>query len=159
VNAAHLSKTAMTVPSTADSEPAQFTRVLQHLHRQFQDRIRIDALCSVANMSARSLHRLFEKHTGDSVSEYLCKLRIGRACMRLAETDMPVSMIAYEVGLSNLANFNRQFRRIRRMTPSAYRRYFKHHARMPERTSRAELQIRPRSLESLSAAIRHSECP
>jgi len=77
----------------------------------------------------------------------------------LAETDMPVSMIAYEVGLSNLANFNRQFRRIRRMTPSAYRRYFKHHARMPERTSRAELQIRPRSLESLSAAIRHSECP
>jgi AraC-like DNA-binding protein len=159
VNAAHLSKTAMTVPSTADSEPAQFTRVLQHLHRQFQDRIRIDALCSVANMSARSLHRLFVKHTGDSVSEYLCKLRIGRACMRLAETDMPVSMIAYEVGLSNLANFNRQFRRIRRMTPSAYRRYFKHHARMPERTSRAELQIRPRSLESLSAAIRHSECP
>jgi AraC-like DNA-binding protein len=69
--------------------------------------------------------------------------------MRLAETDLPVSMIAYEVGLSNLANFNRQFRRARQMTPSAYRRSFKNRARMPEKTSRAELQVRPRSLESL----------
>jgi AraC-like DNA-binding protein len=152
VNAVNLSKTAMTVPSAEDSEPTQFTRVLQYLHQQFQEPIRIAALCSVANMSPRSLHRLFVKHTGDSVSEYLCKLRIGRACMRLAETDLPVSMIAYEVGLSNLANFNRQFRRVRQMTPSAYRRSFKQHALMPEKTSRAELQIRPRSLESLPAA-------
>jgi hypothetical protein len=68
--------------------------------------------------------------------------------MRLAETDLPISMIAYEVGLSNLANFNRQFRRIRQMTPSAYRRSFKQHTLMPEKTGRAELQVRPRSLES-----------
>jgi AraC-like DNA-binding protein len=153
VNAVNLSKTAMTVPSAEDSEPAQFTRVLQYLHRQFQEPIRIDALCCVGNLSARSLHRLFVSHTGDSVSEYLCKLRIGRACMRLAETDMPVSMIAYEVGLSNLANFNRQFRRTRQMTPSTYRRSFKHRARMPEKTSRAELQVRPRSLESLRKSL------
>ena len=154
VNAVSLSKTAMTVPSGAESEAAQFTRVLQYLHRQFQEPIRIAALCSVGNMSARSLHRLFVKHTGDSVSEYLCKLRIGRACMRLAETDLPVSMIAYEVGLSNLANFNRQFRRIRQMTPSAYRRSFQRHTLKPEKTSRAELQIRPRSLESMPTASR-----
>jgi AraC-like DNA-binding protein len=149
VNSVSLSKTAMTVPSAADSEPAQFTRVLQYLHQKFEEPIRIDALCKVGNMSARSLHRLFVKHTGDSVSEYLCKLRIGRACMRLAETDLPVSMIAYEVGLSNLANFNRQFRRVRQITPSAYRRTFKQHGLMPEKTGRAELQTRPRSLESL----------
>jgi AraC-like DNA-binding protein len=73
--------------------------------------------------------------------------------MRLAETDLPVSMIAYEVGLSNLANFNRQFRRVRQMTPSAYRRSFKHGARMPEKTSRAELQVRPKSLEGLRRAL------
>ena len=73
--------------------------------------------------------------------------------MRLAETDLPVSMIAYEVGLSNLANFNRQFRRTRQMTPSAYRRSFKNRARMPEKTSRAELQVRPKSLESLRRAL------
>ena len=152
VDAQNLSKTEMTVPRAEDGEPAQFTRVLQYLHGQFQGPIRIDTLCSVGNTSARSLHRLFVKHTGDSVSEYLCKLRIGRACMRLAETDLPVSLIAYEVGLPNLANFNRQFRRLQQMTPSAYRRSFKQRALMPEKTSRAELQIRPKSLERLPKA-------
>src|SRR5271163_3958800 len=147
VNAVNLSKTAMTVPSAADSEPAQFTRVLQYLHRQFQEPIRIDALCNVGNMSARSLHRLFVKHTGDSVSEYLCKLRIGRACMRLAETDMPVSMIAYEVGLSNLANFNRQFRRVRGITPSAYRRSFQQRGELQEISGTEGLLTRPYSLD------------
>jgi hypothetical protein len=39
------------------------------------------------------------------------------------------------------------------MTPSAYRRSFKHRARMPEKTSRAELQVRPKSLEGLRKAL------
>src|SRR5580658_2830876 len=147
VNAVNLSKTAMTVPSAEDSEPTQFTRVLQYLHQQFQEPIRIAALCSVANMSPRSLHRLFVKHTGASVSEYLCKLRIGRACMRLAETDLPVSMIAFEVGLSNLANFNRQFRRVRRITPSAYGRSFQQRGDLQEISGTEGLLTRPYSLD------------
>src|SRR6202044_2441046 len=149
----NLSKNAMTVPASGDGEPAQLTRMLNHLHKRFHEPISIHGLCKVGNISERSLHRLFVKHTGENVSEYLCKLRIGRACMRLAETDLPISMIAFEVGLSNLANFNRQFPRARQMTPSAYRRSFKHRARMPEKTSRAELQVRPKSLESLRRAL------
>jgi AraC-like DNA-binding protein len=140
-----LSKTGVTVPALSDAEPAQLTRVLNHLHKRFQEIILIDALCRVGNISPRSLHRLFVKHTGESVSDYLSKLRVGRACMRLAETDLPVSMIAGEVGLSNLANFNRQFRRVRQMTPTAYREYFQKHGELP---GGAEgVQVRPRSLD------------
>jgi AraC-like DNA-binding protein len=140
-----LSKAGVTVPAVSDAEPAQLTRVLNHLHKRFQEIVRIDALCRVGNISPRSLHRLFVKHTGESVSDYLSKLRVGRACMRLAETDLPVSMIAGEVGLSNLANFNRQFRRVRQMTPTAYREYFQKHGELP---GGAEgVQVRPRSLD------------
>ncbi len=120
----NLSKVALAVPVSADGEPAQLTRVLNHLHKGFQEPISIGGLCKVGNISERSLHRLFVKHTGESVSEYLSKLRIGRACMRLAETDLPISVIAFEVGLANLANFNRQFRRLRGVTPSSYRKSF-----------------------------------
>jgi len=142
-----LSKAGVTVPSSSDAEPAQLTRVLNHLHKRFQEPIRIDSLCRIGNISPRSLHRLFVKHLGESVSDYLSKLRIGRACMRLAETDLPVSMIAYEVGLSNLANFNRQFRRVRQMTPTAYREYFQKHGELPGDRNAEEIQIRPRSLD------------
>jgi AraC-like DNA-binding protein len=142
-----LSKAGVTVPTSSDAEPAQLTRVLNHLHRRFQEAIRIDALCRIGGISPRSLHRLFVKHTGESVSDYLSKLRIGRACMRLAETELPVSMIAYEVGLSNLANFNRQFRRVRKMTPTAYRDYFQKHKMLPGSAVGEGLQVRPRSLD------------
>jgi AraC-like DNA-binding protein len=145
--ATNLSKNAMTVPASIDSEPTQLTRMLNHLHKRFQESVSIHTLCRVGNISERSLHRLFVKHTGASVSEYLCKLRIGRACMRLAETDLPVSMIAFEVGLSNLANFNRQFRRVRGMTPSAYRRCFRQRGGLHEIPSAEGLLTRPYSLD------------
>jgi AraC-like DNA-binding protein len=150
--ATQLSKSATAVLAMSDTEPAQLTRVLNHLHKLFQEPIRIDALCRVGNISPRSLHRLFVKHTGESVSDYLSKLRIGRACMRLAETDLPVSMIAYEVGLSNLANFNRQFRRVRNTTPTEYREYFRKHGASPGGSIANELMIRPRSLDRRRSA-------
>jgi hypothetical protein len=67
--------------------------------------------------------------------------------MRLAETDLPVSMIAFEVGLSNLANFNRQFRRVRGITPSGYRRSFQQRRGAHESSGAEELFTRPYSLD------------
>jgi AraC-like DNA-binding protein len=145
--ATNLSKIAMTVPSSGDGEPVRLTRMLNHLHKRFQEHISIPGLCKIGNISERSLHRLFVKHTGESVSEYLCKLRIGRACMLLVETDRPVSMIAFEVGLPNLANFNRQFRRVRGITPSGYRKSFQQQGNQPEVPGAGELFTRPYSLD------------
>jgi AraC-like DNA-binding protein len=121
--------------------------MLNHLHKRFQEPISIPGLCRIGHISERSLHRLFVKHTGESVTEYLCKLRIGRACMRLAETDLPISMIAFEVGLPNLANFNRQFRRVRGITPSTYRKSFQQRGDLPETPGTEELLTRPHSLD------------
>jgi AraC-like DNA-binding protein len=40
----------------------------------------------------------------------------------LGELDENVVEIAYKCGFNNLANFNRQFRKIKNMTPSEYRK-------------------------------------
>jgi AraC-like DNA-binding protein len=146
-SATPLSKAGTIVPANSDAEPAQLTRVLNQLHKRFSEPLRIDALCRIGNISPRSLHRLFIRHTGESVSSYLSKLRIGRACMRLGETDLPVNLIAQEVGLPNLANFNRQFRRLRQLTPTAYREYFRIHGTSPGRSVAEDLLTRPPSLE------------
>jgi AraC-like DNA-binding protein len=56
-------------------------------------------------------------------------------------------MISFEVGLSNLANFNRQFRRVRGMTPSGYRKSFQQRGDLNELFSIEELSTRPYSLD------------
>jgi hypothetical protein len=67
--------------------------------------------------------------------------------MLLVETDRPVSMIAFEVGLPNLSNFNRQFRRLRGITPSDYRKSFQRQGNQHEVPGTGELFIRPYSLD------------
>jgi hypothetical protein len=99
---------------------------------------------------------LFVRHLGENVSEYLGRLRIGRACMLIAETDRPIRVIAAEAGFPNLSNFNRRFLETRRMTPTDFRRFVVEHGRMPESRPPADLSRRSPSLEAGTSAIRRT---
>lgn len=100
-------------------------RVLTHLHRHFEERIELEELAELAALSVSGLHRLFRKQTGQTVTEYLMHLRIGAAGAQLVATDLPISHIASDVGYGALANFNRQFRALKGMTPRDFRKTFR----------------------------------
>jgi AraC-like DNA-binding protein len=133
-------------PAGAD-EASQLNRILDVLHTRYAEPIRVEELCAAGNISARSLHRLFVRHLGENVSDYLGRLRIGRACLSLVETERPISLIAGESGFSNLANFNRQFRAARHMTPKEFRRFVARHGRVPDAPDLADVTRRSPSLE------------
>jgi AraC-like DNA-binding protein len=137
---------ATTRPETS-RESRQLNRILAVLHTQFAKTIRVEELCAAGNVSPRTLHRLFVRHLGENVSDYLGRLRVGRACMLLAETDRPINVIAAEVGFSNLSNFNRRFLATRHVTPRDFRRFVEKHGRMPDANVAADLTRRPPSLE------------
>lgn len=112
---------------TAHEETADRTRidrVLDHIHVHYADGISIDALAGIAALSPSGLHRLFRRHTRQTVSDYVMKLRIGEACALLSGSARPIAHIAGDVGYGALANFNRQFRALKGMTPRAYRQQF-----------------------------------
>jgi AraC-like DNA-binding protein len=48
------------------------------------------------------------------------EFRISVACKKLLLDDFSISEICYEVGFTNLSNFNRQFKKITGFTPSQY---------------------------------------
>ncbi len=100
-------------------------RILAHIHTHYQDEISIPELAGIAFLSVSALHRLFRRHTNTTVMHYVARLRVGEACSLLIGTDRPIAHIAEAVGYSNLANFNRQFRVIKMMTPRAFRAKFK----------------------------------
>ncbi len=130
---------------TAD-ESAQLNRILDVLHKRFAEPIGVQDLCAVGNMSERSLHRLLVRHLGENLTDYLGRLRIGRACMWLVETDRPIGVIAADAGFSNLSNFNRRFRNARHMSPKEFRRHYVKHGRMPD-LHEVDLTKRSPSLE------------
>jgi AraC-like DNA-binding protein len=112
------------VPQQVEGDRSRLDRVLMHLHQHYHERLSMERLAGIAALSPSGLHRMFKKHTQVTVSDYLISLRIGEACARLSATTQPIQHIAADVGYTSLANFNRQFLRLRGMTPRAYRASF-----------------------------------
>jgi AraC-like DNA-binding protein len=113
------------VPRPTEGSRSRIDRVLTHLHEHYAEPVSLPMLAEVAALSVSGLHRLFVKHTQTSIGAYVTGLRIGDACSRLSSTDQPIQHIADAVGYASLANFNRQFRAMRGMTPREYRSRFR----------------------------------
>jgi AraC-like DNA-binding protein len=99
-------------------------RVLDHIHAHYREQIAVETLADVAALSPSGFHRLFRRHTRLTVTDYVAELRIGQACALLVNSRKPIAHIADEVGYRNLANFNRQFRALKRLTPREFRGSF-----------------------------------
>lgn len=103
------------------SEDVRVERTLAYIHRHYDAYISIPELASLAALSVPALHRLFRRHTRLTVSDYIARLRIGKACSLLVSTSKPLSVIAAKVGYTNTGDFTRQFLALRKRTPCEFR--------------------------------------
>jgi AraC-like DNA-binding protein len=123
---APLSSPAITAKAAADGEDARIAPVLTYLHANYADpALSVAALARRVHMSLSTLHRQFRRHTRMSVTDYVSQLRIGRASALLIGGDRPVAHIADEAGYRNLANFHRQFKAMKGVTPRAFRQSYR----------------------------------
>lgn len=111
-------------PSVPDHKDSRIDRVLEHIHTNYRDEIRVETLARIATLSRSAFHRMFTRHTRLTLSAYVMRLRIGEACAMLVADDRPIGFIAEAAGYRSLANFNRQFRMLKGQTPREYRDCF-----------------------------------
>jgi len=83
--------------------------------------LRLDEIADRANMNTSAFCRYFKKSTSKTFSHALNEIRIGFACKRMINSDMPISAVAFECGFNNISYFNRLFKKIKRVTPQKYR--------------------------------------
>lgn len=121
-NAAPLATPQAPLPLGADR--ARIDRVLDHIHLNYAAGLSLPALAGIAALSESGLHRMFKRHTRQTITAYVTALRIGEACALLSGTARPIAHIAADVGYDSLANFNRQFKAAKAMTPRQYRARF-----------------------------------
>ncbi len=100
----------------------RFSKVTEYIMRNFDSDITLPEVASVSNMAVTTFCNFFKEHYRVTFVEYLNTIRIGYACKLLAEKNVNVVEVAYASGYKNLANFNRQFRKYKQMTPTDYRK-------------------------------------
>lgn len=110
---------------TAELNPFNQERVaglLKFIHERIDQPIRLREAARFVSLSEGAFSRFFQRHTARTFPAFVNELRVGRACRLLAETEQSITDIALACGFANLSNFNRQFRRLKRVTPSEFRR-------------------------------------
>lgn len=99
-------------------------RVFQFTIDSFNNPVSLEQVAAVACMSVPAFCRYFKRSTKKTYTQFLNEVRIGYACNLLQDTQKSVQDICYESGYNSIANFHRQFFKIKSYTPLQYRKYF-----------------------------------
>ena len=110
------------VPNPSTEDQQRMERIISYINAHLGEPIGRAQVARTASLSPGAFSRVFRLRTGKTLPEYVNELRVGRACRLLADERSKVVDIALECGFSNLANFNRRFRQITRLSPRDYRR-------------------------------------
>ncbi|HUW68683.1 MAG TPA: AraC family transcriptional regulator [bacterium] len=97
-------------------------RVVDHIYAHHGDELTIDELADIAAFSRFHFHRVFSSITGETVSDFLKRVRLQQAASRLTEhPGEAVTDVALAVGFSSPSVFARAFRSRFGVTASVWR--------------------------------------
>ncbi len=102
---------------------ARINRVLDHVERNLARDLGLEELARVANFSKFHFHRIFHALTGETLSDFIRRVRLERAAIRLVDDPAaPVIAVALDCGFSGPAAFARAFRERFGMSASEWRK-------------------------------------
>ena len=109
---------------TKQSYDKRMLKVQLYIQNNLYAELSLDELASVASFSNYHFHRIFKGMVGESVKEYVRRLRIERAASQLIYGDRAVTELAFEAGYESLESFSRAFKSRFSTTPSQFRKEF-----------------------------------
>ncbi|HZJ61625.1 MAG TPA: AraC family transcriptional regulator, partial [Chitinophagaceae bacterium] len=80
--------------------------------------------CSKFNVGRRTFERRFRKCTGNSIAEYIKRVKVEFAKKRLEEGRKTVNEIIYETGYNDVDAFRRVFKKVTDLSPLEYRKKY-----------------------------------
>ena len=102
----------------------RMSKVHAYVMKHFTDKITLEEVAEVANMTPAAFSRHFKRSANKTFSNFLSEIRIGYACKLLIEKRLNSSQACFQSGFNTLSNFNRQFKLITGMSPLKYKRMY-----------------------------------
>jgi AraC-like DNA-binding protein len=99
----------------------RLNKIIEFTFREFQRVITLNEVATLANLTPEAFCKYFKTRTRKTYVSFLNEIRINHACRLLTE-EKPVADICYDSGFTNLSNFNRIFRKIKKMAPGEWRK-------------------------------------
>lgn len=107
--------------SVKETQAKYVKQVLSYIHEQYRTKMSLKDLSNIALLSPNYLCKVFKEMTGDTISQYISRVRVEHACEMLSHTKKSIDKIAEESGFSDVSNFRRVFRKQKGISPQVYR--------------------------------------
>lgn len=110
--------------SSADESKNDVQRAKEYILANISNNISVKDVADYVHLSPEYFSKLFKKETGENVKNYILRIKVDAAKDLLENPNIPVSMVAAEVGYSNFSHFTQMFKKHEDITPSEYRKQY-----------------------------------
>lgn len=104
--------------------PWQVQRACDYMTSRLAEGVRLADLARLVGLSPYHFLRAFKGTTGLTPHQWFTVRRIERAKELMADSNQPLTMIAFALGFSSLGHFSSTFRRVAGLAPTDWRREF-----------------------------------
>jgi len=96
-------------------------RAREYVHAHFAENLTLAQVARAAGVHPVYLGQIFRQEFGQTMGEYLNRIRVRAAAEQLAGSDLPLSAIALDFGFYDQSHFTRVFRQFTGATPGVFR--------------------------------------
>lgn len=96
--------------------------VLDYIENNLTDRIQVEEVCKIANMSYYYFVKFFKKTIGLSFTEYVNYRKVKWAERILLTKDLSISEVGERIGMPNMAHFYKMFKKYNDCSPKQFQR-------------------------------------
>lgn len=100
---------------------SRLNKILEFTFKEFQRTITLHEVAALSNLTPEAFCKYFKTRTRKTYVSFLNEIRVNHACRLLTE-ERSIADICYDSGFTNLSNFNRIFKRIKKMSPGEWRK-------------------------------------
>jgi AraC-like DNA-binding protein len=112
--------------ATTQGETHWTDQVREYIHEHFREPdLTLKKLSAAVGISTSAITHEFQHYLGVPVSRYILNLRLSEAKTLLHQTNLPIKLIAANVGFNDPYYFSAKFHRECNQSPDAFRRYIK----------------------------------
>ena len=107
--------------SRAPRDLRSLHRAREYVHAHFTENLTLAQVARAAGVHPVYLGQIFRQEFGETLGEYLNRIRVRAAAGMLANSDLPLSAVAVDLGFYDQSHFTRVFRQFTGATPGTFR--------------------------------------
>ena len=108
-----------------DMTVATFDKMIAYIDKNYQQKIELEDIAKIGGYNVNYTSQFFKRQLGVSFLEYLLRMRLREATVRLVNSEDGVAHIASLCGFADIKAFNVAFKKHFHTTPSEYRKQAK----------------------------------